>query len=309
MNKIAIFSTSSRAIEVIKELANNFEIRLIVTKSDKIVGRKKELVANEVKKFAIEQSIPFIEINKFDTNKKEEVINEISKLDLDLALSIDFGFIIPKKLLEVLKNKFINTHFSLLPKHRGASAVQFAILNDDKNYGITYHLIDETLDTGDIIFQSSYPLNEEFNSDQAYRFLFNKCKEEINKVLQKYINGELKNIPQNHGDASYTYSKTNPKYTFIFKEDAIIDENDTERKIFRKIKAYNPWPLLQVDISDLLKLKQFQNYVQKNENQQITLKINEASYNNNQLNIEELTILNGKKLKINEFINGFLKKK
>lgn len=309
MNKIAIFSTSSRAVEVIKNINNNFEIPLIVTKSDKVVGRKKEVISNEVKKFAIQNKINFIEIDKFDINKKQEVREALTELGVDLAISIDFGFILPEMLINIPKHKFINVHFSLLPRYRGASAVQFAILNDDKEFGISYHLIDKTLDTGDIIFQSHYPLDENLNSEEAYQFLFNKCKDEISGIINKYINQDLKPIPQDHSKATYTYSTTNPKYTFIFKEDAKITDEDSERKIFRKIKAYNPWPFLEILAKDFMRFKQFENYNLKPGFGDTVVKINEAKFKDGSLYIEEVTVQNGKRLKINDFINGFLKKK
>lgn len=310
MNKIAIFSTSSRAIGVIEEISKAFEISLIVTKTDKVIGRKKELVSNEVKKFAQLKNIPFIEIEKFDLTKKEEVIKSIQNLRIPFGLSIDFGFIIPKTIFGLNNFKIINTHFSLLPKYRGASAVQFAILNDDKNFGITYHLIDATLDTGDILYTSTYPLEENFNSEQGYKFLFDKCKSEINDVLIKFVENKL--IPQKQEElkASYTYSTSNPKYTFIFKEDALLDDKDSERKVFRKIKAYNPWPLLHTSVDKILRFKQFNNYQLKSEDfKKVLIKINDADYTDNALRIKEITVINGKKLNINDFINGYFKKK
>ena len=201
---------------------------------------------------------------------------------------------------------FINTHFSLLPKHRGASAVQFAILNDDKEFGITYHLIDASLDTGDIIYQSKFSLNENLSSGQAYEYLFDEASKEISNVLKKYLANETSPLPQDHGAASYTYSKSNPKHTFIFKEDAVIETGDTDRKIFRKIKAFNPWPLLRVELKELLQLKQFSNLKPKNQNE-VYLKVNEAIFVNEHLEITAVTVENGKKLNIKDFISGYLK--
>ena len=306
MNKIAFFSTSSRPIKSLEELAKNFEITLIVTKNDKIIGKAKSPTPNEVKKFAIDKNITLFEIDKFDSIKKEELFRLLNEIKPDLCVTFDFGFIVPKSLFDIPSKGFINTHFSLLPKHRGASAVQFAILNDDKEFGITYHLIDASLDTGDIIYQSKFSLDENLNSGQAYEFLFNQASEEITTILKKYINNELHPLPQEHQGATYTYSKTNPKHTFIFKEDAVIEDGDSERKIFRKVKAFNPWPLLRVELKELLKLKQFSNLHPKNQNE-VYLKINDARFINGCLDITEVTVENGKKLTIKDFISGYLK--
>ena len=306
MNKIAFFSTSSRPIKALEELSKNFEISLVVTKTDKIIGKSKLPTPNEIKKFAVKNQIPLFEIEKFDSDKKEELLNLLNEIKPDLCLTFDFGFIVPKSLFDIPVRGFINTHFSLLPKHRGASAVQFAILNDDKEFGITYHLIDASLDTGDIIYQSRFVLDENLNSGQAYEFLFNKSSEEISNILNKYLNNQLNPLPQNHEEATYTYSKTNPKHTFIFKEDAVIDSGDSERRIFRKIKAYNPWPLLRVSIKELLELKQFNN-LQPKSAADFYLKINDAKFINGNLEITDVTVENGKKLNIKDFISGYLK--
>lgn len=306
MNKIAFFSTSSRPIKALKELSKKFDICLIVTKSDKIIGKNKEKTPNEVKKFSIENNIKLFEIEKFNTETKENLKQVLQNLAPELCLTFDFGYIVPKDLFDIPKFNFVNIHFSLLPKHRGASAVQFAILNDDKEYGITYHLIDATLDTGDILYQSKFSLDENLNSEEAYTFLFDKCSIEISEILKKYLENKLKPAPQDHSKATYTYSKTNPKHTFIFKEDAFINEVENERKLFRKIKAFNPWPKPQIKTSLMLKLTQFKDFKIKNPEHDPILKINNANYSNNQLQITEVTVLNGKTLNIKDFISGYL---
>jgi len=305
MNKIAFFSTSSRPIKSLENLAKENQIVLIVTKEDKIIGSSKNPVPNEIKKFAIKNNIRFLELSKFNLEAKQEVKTLLEDLKPEVVLSFDFGFIIPKELLNIPKLGFINTHFSLLPKYRGASAVQFAILGDEKEFGITYHLIDASLDTGDIIFQSRYPLEQNFTSLEGYNFLFEKASSERPKVLKKYLNSELKPIPQDHYKYSYTYYKSFPKHTFIFKEDAFFDKTKNEREIFRQVKAYNPWPLLEASIQDLQNLKQLQNYKIKEGKNNLRVKINNADFEENQIKITELTVIGGKKLSIKEFLNGY----
>jgi methionyl-tRNA formyltransferase len=158
------------------------------------------------------------------------------------------------------------------------------------------------------LYQSKYPLNENYNSEEAYQFLFNRSVAEINQFITQYLEGILKPTPQDHTKAVYTYSKTNPKHTFIFKEDAYISEISDERNLFRQIKAYNPWPKPQIKTSKLLNLKQFKDLKLKNENNNPDLKINDAKFANNQLEITEVTVLNGKTLNIQDFISGYLKR-
>lgn len=308
MNKIAFFSTSSRPVKSLQELSSKFNICLVVTKSDRLIGKNKEKTPNEVKKFAVEHNIPVFEIDKMDSETKIKLEQKLTEIAPDLAITFDFGYIVPKNLFDIPKYKFVNIHFSLLPKYRGASAVQFAILNDEKEYGITYHLIDATLDTGDILYQSKYPLNENLNSEEAYQYLFEKSINEISPFINRYLEGKIKPIPQEHSKAVYTYSKTKPKHTFIFKEDAFIGNVSDERRLFREIKAFNPWPKPQIQTSLLLKLNQFKNFQLKDTNNNPILKINDAKFINNNLEITEVTVVNGKTLKIADFISGFLKR-
>lgn len=310
MYKLAFFSTSSRPIKSLEALAKNFDICLVVTKTDKFIGKSKEKTPNQIKIFALNNSIPVFEIEKFNFEKKNELKELLSLIKPDICVTFDFGYIIPKDLFDIPKFKFVNIHFSLLPKYRGASAVQFAILNDEIEYGITYHLIDANLDTGDILYQSIFPLDENFNSEQAYKFLFEKCQEEISDILSLHLQKKLTPRKQDDKLATYTYSPSNPKHTFIFKEDAYIQKIENERKLFRQIKAFNPWPKLNIELNTLLKLNQFRDYKLKNPlNNQILVKVNDAIFVNNTLEITEITISNGKNLQIKEFINGYLEKK
>ncbi len=310
MIKIALFTTSSRTVETAKLLNKKFKLDLIITKTDKIIGKNKSPEPNNVKKFALENKIDFIEIDKFDLAKKEEVYLKMVEKDIDLGISFDFGFIIPEKLFNLPKYKFINIHFSLLPKHRGASAVQFAILADEKEYGITYHFVSAKLDCGDILYQTTYLLNENFTAGEAYQFLFNKTSLEIEGVINSYLSNKLIPQIQNEDYSSITYSKFNPKHTFIFKEDAYSDLSESERTIFRKIKAYHPWPILFSEIKNLLKLSQFKEYKLKDKvDENLVVKIFNAEFSENQLKLTNITPTGKKNLNINEFINGYLVKR
>jgi len=309
MINIALFTTSSRTIQTAKVLSENFNLSLIVTKTDKIIGRNKLPEPNEVKIFALENNIDLIEIEKFDLNKKEEVYEKMIEKSIDLAISFDFGFIIPEKIFSFPNHKFINVHFSLLPKHRGASAVQFAILADEKEYGITYHYVSAKLDCGEILYQSEFTLDEKINSFEAYKFLFEKTSQEIVSIINQVIQGKLLPIAQNEDFASITYSKTNPKHTFIFKEDAYSDLKESERVLFRKIKAYNPWPILHTEIKNFNNLEQFKNLkLKKNIDSNLIVKILDANFENNHLIVKEVTPAGKNKTNILDFINGYFEK-
>lgn len=310
MNNIALFTTSSRTIDTAKLLFEKFNLKLIVTKTDKIIGRNKIPEPNEVKKFALENNIEFVEIDKLDLIKREEILNKMVENKIELGISFDFGFIIPEKLFDFPKYKFVNIHFSLLPKHRGASAVQFAILADEKDYGITYHYISAKLDCGDILYQSIYKLNENLTSAEAYEYLFKKTTEEIEEVINNILEEKYSPIKQNEDFSSITYSKTNPKHTFIFKEDAYSDLSENERLLFRKIKAYNPWPILYTELKNVSKLNEFNGFkIKSNLDENTIIKISNANFENGTLKLTEITPSGKKKMNSKEFLNGYFEKK
>ncbi len=309
MINIALLTTSSRTLQTAEILHKEFGLKLIVTKTDKIIGRSKTTEPNEIKKFAIENNISFIEIEKLNEEKKLEIYNSFIEKGINLGISFDFGFIIPENIFNLPEHKIINIHFSLLPKHRGASAVQFAILADDKEFGITYHLVAKKLDFGEIVYQTKYELDENLTAGEGYSFLFEKTAQEITNLIKEYLEGEKILTIQNENEATYTYSKTNPKYTFIFKEDAYTSLEEDERTIFRKIKAYNPWPLLYTEIKNLRNLTQFKKLKLKNHvDQNLIIKIINGNFVNNNVVITELTPANGKKTQIKDFINGYFEK-
>ena len=309
MTNIALLTTSSRTLDTAKILHQEFGLKLIITKTDKIIGRNKTPEPNEVKKFAVENKIPLIEIEKLDEAKKLEIYNSLVDLEINLGISFDFGFIIPESIFNLPKNGIINIHFSLLPKHRGASAVQFAILEDDKEFGITYHLVVKKLDFGQIISQTKYKLDENFTAGEGYSYLFEQTVTEIVPLIKDYLDGKKTLIAQDENEASYTYSTSNPKYTFIFKEDAYSKLDEDERYLFRKIKAYNPWPLLYTEIGNLRSLNQFKNLKLKSHiDQNLIIKIVNGKFVNDSLFITEITPANGKKTQIKDFINGYFEK-
>lgn len=215
--RIIFFGTSDRSLPILESLKSNFSLVLCVTKKNTKVGRKQVDKETEVKRWARENSIEVLEINSLKDDDLENVIKKIEKLDPDYGVVADFSFIIPRKVIDSFKSGIINVHFSLLPKYRGASPVQFAILNGDKTTGITYYLLDEKMDTGDILSQVEYKIGTKYTSRELYNILFQIAADELPKVIKNYSDGEIIPIKQNESLATYTISKTNPKHTFIFK--------------------------------------------------------------------------------------------
>ncbi len=301
---VAFFGTSDRSISILEALSSDEQINLIlcVTKADTVVGRKHETRETEVKKWAKNKKVKFITTQSLKKDVSD-IIEQLMSSKVDLCVVADFSFIIPEELISIPRKGFINIHFSLLPKWRGASPIQFAILNGDEATGITYHLVEKGLDSGDVLHQIGYKLVGKETSGELYKKLFPLAAENLPKVIKGFSNETLKPIKQEESQATYTYSPSHPNSTFIYKEDAQINWDKTPEEIERSVRAYFPWPVAWTTLEELekmgLKLKPaFQNSDKK-------VKILEAEVKEERLKINKLQLEGKKPTDWSSFINGY----
>jgi len=221
-------------------------------------------------------------------NKNEPVLvydfKKIEKLKPDLIIVASYGKIIPRKILEIPKYGCLNVHPSLLPKYRGPSPIQTAILNNDKETGVTIILMDEKIDHGPILGQREL----EFS---IFNFQFSKLHNKLAELgvkllietIPKWINGKIKAKPQNHSKATYT--------KILKREDGKIDWSKPCREIERQIRAFNPWPGTFTFI--------------KHKNKTLRVKILEANVKDNKLIIKKLQPEGKKPMTFEEFQRGY----
>lgn len=307
--KVIFFGTSDRSAPILDSLKSNFNLCLCVTKKDTKIGRKQIEKETGVKNWCKNNNISFIEIDSLKENNLSYVLEEIEKIKPDIGIVADFSYIIPKSIIESFNNQIINVHFSLLPKYRGASPVQYTILNGDEYAGVTYYLLSEKIDDGDILSQIEYKIDSKHTSGELYELLFKFASENLPDVIKKYLSGEVKPVAQDHTLATYTYSKTNPKHTFIFKEDALIDWDQPVEKIERSIRAFNPWPvswgyLKNLESAECLYEKiELKDYVNKD----LKIKIYKSQVKEGKLKIDELQVEGKNRISWEEFKNGYTK--
>jgi len=227
---ITFFGTSTFAIPILESLIkNSYNIIAVITVPDKPVGRKKIIAPPPIKSIAQKYKIP-----TYQPKNKEELIQIISKLNPDLGIVAAYGKLIPQEILNLPKYKIINIHPSLLPKYRGPTPIQTAILNGEKQTGVTIMILDKQLDHGDIISKIEYPISENDNYQTLYNKLSKIGAELLIKTLPDWIKGKIKSIPQNHQEATFT-----KKYNW---DDGKIDWSRNAEEVIRKIKALNPEP-------------------------------------------------------------------
>lgn len=184
--------------------------------------------------------VAFLGTPSFVKPIKEELAKHFTLVDslneADLGVVAAYGRILTKNELNAPKYGCINVHPSLLPKYRGPTPVQTAILNGDKKTGVTIIKLDEEIDHGPVMAQTEEPIFSADTSASLYERLFEKGAQLLPKVLKKYINGRLMPKEQNHSKATFTKPLT--------RTDGYIDISDTipPERLERMIRAYYPWP-------------------------------------------------------------------
>lgn len=241
--KFASFGTPEFAATILARIiAAGFIPVAVICNPDRPVGRKKIITKPPVKLIAEKYGIKVLQPEKLETENLNLEIGGI-----DFAVVAAYSKIIPKEILEIPRLGVIGVHPSLLPKYRGATPIQSAILNDEKRTGVTLFLVDEKVDHGPIIAQKELEGKELRTADcrQLSKKLADLGGDLLIETLPKFLAGEIELQPQNESQATYTKK--------MKTEDGFIEEGGLERAengrdpeqakiILRKIQALNPEP-------------------------------------------------------------------
>jgi methionyl-tRNA formyltransferase len=201
----------------------------VVTEPDKPTGRKMEILPTPVKAFALSRGLKV-----FQPEKKINVFEVVKELKPDICVVAAYGKIITKETLDIPKYGCINFHASLLPKLRGASPIQSAILQMLDKTGVTIMVMDENMDTGPILSQIEIPIeNKETTTTLREKMLISGLPLLV-QTVSEYIEGKIKPIAQEEGDATYC--------KMIEKEDGHIDFSKSAEQEYAKLRAFNEWP-------------------------------------------------------------------
>lgn len=221
-------NVASETLEILKQ--NGYLPSLIVTSPDVRSGRKMLINSSSVKIWAIKNKIPYVQPNKLDM----EFTLKLSIFNFQLFIVVAYGKIIPEKIINMPKLGSINIHYSLLPKYRGASPVESAILNGDTETGVTIQQMEYKLDSGPIIMQEKTNILPNETAPELRKRLIKQGGELLVKILPEFIEGKIKLIPQNGSLASVCRK--------ITKEDGLIDLDGDAVKNYNKFRAYVVWP-------------------------------------------------------------------
>lgn len=230
--KIVFMGTPDFAVPTLEALIKGgHEVIAAVTQPDKPKGRGKAVLMTPVKEKALEYSIPVYQPVKV---RDEEFMKLLAKMNPDVIVVVAFGQILPKTLLEIPRYGCVNVHGSLLPKYRGAAPIQWAVIDGEAVSGVTTMLMDEGLDTGDILEVKEIPLDEKETGGSLFDKLSILGGELILSTLEKLENGSIERTPQ--GEPTTGYAK------MLDKSMGEIDWEKSAVQIERLIRGLNPWP-------------------------------------------------------------------
>lgn len=251
--KFVFFGTpdvASETLEILKE--NGYMPSLIVTSLDKPKGRKMILTPPSVKIWAEKNNIPYIQPEKMEdlgvifmtSSQADEPRKAIFQQEnmrenknysqIDLNIVVAYGKIIPENILNIPKLGSINIHYSLLPKYRGASPVESAILNGDTETGVTIQKMKYKMDSGNILTQEKINISPDEKVPDLRKRLIKIGGELLVKTLSDFINKKTEEIAQNENEATFCKK--------IKKEDGLLDLNNDAIKNYNKFRAYALWP-------------------------------------------------------------------
>ncbi len=290
----------------------------VITIRDKIANRGKKLHESAIKKEAKNLKLKVYEP---DDLSGVDFINEIKKLNLDLIVVVAFKKL-PKVLFEIPKIGTINIHGSLLPKYRGASPINHALLNDEKETGLTTFFINENIDTGDIIKQSKIEIDEEWHVDDLHDHLMNMSKDILKDTIKTVFSKSYATSKQTEIiDQKTKYAPKIKKINYIINP---LFWKKELREIYNFIRGMSPPGIktqlfIKIDNNEAIKkniiITRISTYTKLHQPQLTHADIhktgNQIIVRNNVgfFIIEKIKIENKKEFRSHEFINGFLKKK
>lgn len=263
--KIGFFGTPEYAVTTLEKLDKaGFEISFVVTMPDRPKGRKMIMTAPPAKVWAEAHNIPVHQPEKLRDPNFTELLK---KYEADVFVVIAYGKIMPDEILNIPKAKSLNIHASILPRLRGSCPIETAILNDEKNTGVTIMRMDSEMDHGPIIVQKEVIVEPWAPTAEVLgKELVEVGSDLLVSIIPDWINGAMPEIIQDHSKATFTKK--------IEKENGLIDFSDDPYKNYLKIQAYHGWPSAYF-------------FIEK-DNRKTRVKITKASFENGKLTIEKV---------------------
>jgi methionyl-tRNA formyltransferase len=232
MMRIIFFGSDDfAAVHLEHLLTDGHEVLCCVTGPDKPQGRGMKLSVSPIKQIASERKIPCLQPLSL---KETGIVDILKSYGADIFVVVAYGRLLTREVLGLPKMLCMNVHGSLLPKYRGAAPVNWAILNGEKETGVTIQKMAVALDAGDIIAQEKMRIDDEENASQLRQRMAQAGAKLLVKVLDKQPSGQFSLIPQDESQVTWA-----PKLT---KEMGLIDWRSKARSIVNQVRGLQPWP-------------------------------------------------------------------
>ena len=300
--KIVFLGTPDFSVGALEALiAAGHEVTAVVTQPDKAKGRSGQMQFPPVKECALKHNIPVFQPVKV---KAPESVEQLQKYEADIFVVAAFGQIVSKEILTMPRLGCVNIHASLLPKYRGASPINWCIINGEKETGVTIMQMDEGIDTGDILTTTKIPIADDETAESLFEKLSKAGAELIVDTLPKLERGEITPMKQNDAESSHT--------KMMSKSLGEIDWNKSAVEIERLVRGLNSWPsaytyinrksvkLWRCEVAD----KDFDGTKQAGEIVRVTKDTVEAACGKGILRICELQLEGKKRMDIKSFLLG-----
>jgi methionyl-tRNA formyltransferase len=230
--RIVFMGSPAFSVPALEQLKNSRnEVVAVYTQPDRPSGRGRSLAMSPVKEAALKLGLP---VKQPPSVKAPEALAELAALQPDVIVVCAFGQILPQALLDIPPYQCINIHFSLLPRHRGASPVTAALLAGDELTGVSIQLVRLKVDTGPLLASAAIPVAKDDNAGTLLEKLGIIGARLLQEALEGWLDGTLKPLPQDESQATY--------FGQVKKEEGEIDWRQPAADIWRRVRAFFPWP-------------------------------------------------------------------
>lgn len=229
--KVIFLGTPDFSVATLKAIINSrHQLLAVVTQPDKPSGRGEKMTASPVKQIAVENGIKVLQYDKI----RVQGVDDLKALKPDIMVTCAYGQILSQEIIDIAPHGIINVHASLLPKYRGAAPIQWAILNGEKETGVTIMQTEAGIDSGDIIAVQKTVIKNDETAGQLFDRLSIIGSELLVKTLDSIEDGTATFTPQNHSLATHV--------KMLKKSDGIIDFTNYSETLFNFVRGMNPWP-------------------------------------------------------------------
>ena len=230
--RVIFFGTPQFAVPSLQALLDDdYNVAAVVTAPDRPAGRGRVVRQSPVAEFAAERQLLVVQPKKL---RHVEILSTLRGLGASVGVLVAYGQLVPPAVIELFAHGIVNVHPSLLPRHRGSSPIQGALLAGDTETGVSLMLLDDEMDHGSILAQEAYPIAPEDTTATLLGPLADLGAGLLVRTLPHYLAGDVRPQPQDHEVATYT--------KIVTVADGVVGWSLTADEIVRRWRAYQPWP-------------------------------------------------------------------